>query len=104
MNSKLLRNRVDENDMALSKLEFIVGPFSCRCLAPDLVGFGKSGKIPNFDYRFINMYKYFCAWMDQIAPQGKIIIVHHDWGSCFGFHWAYEHQDRVKVRNLTFIN
>ena len=50
------------------------------------------------------MYKYFCAWMDQIAPKGKIIIVHHDWGSCFGFHWAYEHQDRVKVLNLPFVN
>lgn len=67
-----------------------------RCLAPDLIGMGQSGKRPDGSYRFSDHYEYLSAWFDAVLPDEKVILVIHDWGSALGFHWANQHRDRVE--------
>lgn len=64
-----------------------------RCLAPDLVGFGRSGK-PKIDYRFVDHARYLDAWFEALGLE-RVTIVGHDWGGALGFHWASRHPDRV---------
>lgn len=68
---------------------------SFRCLAPDLIGMGDSGKNPSGDYTFADHSAFFDAWIDAVAPDGKVRLVIHDWGGALGFHWAARHPDRV---------
>ena len=68
-----------------------------RCLAPDLVGMGDSGKSPAGSYRFVDHVRYLDAWLDAVVPAGRIAMVVHDWGSALGFHWAHRHADRVRA-------
>ncbi|XP_077981784.1 coelenterazine h 2-monooxygenase-like [Glandiceps talaboti] len=68
-----------------------------RCLAPDLIGMGKSAKLPNHSYRFVDHYRYLSAWMEAVGLPEKITIVCHDWGSGLGLHWCHQHQARVKA-------
>src|SRR5689334_12761896 len=35
-----------------------------RCLAPDLIGMGRSGKAPDGSYRFVDHARYLDAWLD----------------------------------------
>ena len=67
-----------------------------RCIAPDLVGMGDSGKAPSGSYRFVDHARYLDAWFDAVVPTGKLTLVVHDWGSALGFHWARRHPDRIK--------
>jgi haloalkane dehalogenase len=64
-----------------------------RCLAPDLIGMGQSGR-PEIDYRFVDHARYLDAWFDALALS-KVTLVVHDWGSALGFHWAARHPERV---------
>lgn len=63
-----------------------------RCIAPDLIGMGHSGK-PNIDYLFTDHVKYLDAFLDTIP--GRVLLVIQDWGSALGFHWAFRHQSRI---------
>ncbi|MFQ5853646.1 MAG: haloalkane dehalogenase [Candidatus Binatia bacterium] len=67
-----------------------------RCLAPDLVGMGSSGKAPDGSYRFVDHARYLDAWFDTLQITENVTLVGHDWGSALGFYWAYRHPDRVK--------
>lgn len=68
-----------------------------RCLAPDLIGMGQSGKIPGLSiYRFIDHYRYFEAWLQAVGATQNVTFVIHDWGTALAFHWAYQHQNAVK--------
>lgn len=67
-----------------------------RCLAPDLVGMGQSGKNPSGSYRFVDHYRYIEAWMAALDLSRNVIFVIHDWGSALGFNWAYHHQEAVQ--------
>src|ERR1700761_3067596 len=71
-----------------------------RLIAPDLIGMGDSGKLPNpghDTYRFVTHQKYLAAFIDAvIKPNEKILFVIHDWGSALGFDWANRHRDRVR--------
>jgi len=67
-----------------------------RCLAPDLVGMGDSGKNPSGSYRFVDHARYLDAWLDAVDVGSAVTFVIHDWGSALGFHWANRHPDRVK--------
>jgi haloalkane dehalogenase len=66
-----------------------------RCLAPDLVGMGESGKNPAGFYRFVDHAKYLDAWIEALGLDNITFVV-HDWGSALGFYWAERHPDRVK--------
>ena len=66
-----------------------------RCLAPDLVGMGQSGKAPSGAYRFADHVRYLDAWFDALELTENVTLVMHDWGSALGFHWARRHADRV---------
>ncbi|HZS03324.1 MAG TPA: haloalkane dehalogenase [Blastocatellia bacterium] len=68
-----------------------------RCLAPDLVGMGQSGKSPSNAYRFADHSRYLDAWFDSLRLTEKVILVLHDWGSALGFHWASRHEERVQA-------
>jgi haloalkane dehalogenase len=66
-----------------------------RCLAPDLVGMGDSGKAPSGSYRFVEHARYLDAWFDAVGLGRDVTLVVHDWGSALGFHWARRHPERV---------
>ncbi len=84
---------------------------SARCLAPDLVGMGTSGKAPNGNYRFVDHSRYLDAWFEARGLNGNVTLVVHDWGSALGFHWARRNPQRIKglvymeaiVRPLTWL-
>ncbi len=67
-----------------------------RCLAPDLIGMGDSGKAPDGSYRFVDHARYLDAWFDALDLRHDVTLVVHDWGSALGFHWANRHRDAVK--------
>src|SRR5260370_2622315 len=67
-----------------------------RCLAPDLVGMGSSGKAPHHSYRFVDHARYLDAWFDALDLRRNVTLVVHDWGSALGFYWAQRHPERVK--------
>lgn len=68
-----------------------------RCLAPDLLGFGDSGKEPSHQYRFEDQYRYFCAWLESIKLDGDYIFVCQELGSMIAFHWCSKHPEKVKA-------
>jgi haloalkane dehalogenase len=68
-----------------------------RCLAPDLVGMGESGRAPGSTYRFVDHARYLDAWFDALGLTGGVTLVVHDWGSALGFHWARRHPDAVRA-------
>ncbi|KAI8271140.1 hypothetical protein K4K58_000015 [Colletotrichum sp. SAR11_239] len=66
-----------------------------RCIAPDLVGFGDSDKVPGLEYRVADHQAYLDAFMDAVLPTEKVILVLHDWGSALGLDWARRNENRV---------
>jgi haloalkane dehalogenase len=70
-----------------------------RCIAPDLIGMGDSDKLPDpgpDSYRFVEHREYLNGLLDQVVPDGKVVLVIHDWGSALGFDWAHRNPDRVR--------
>src|SRR2546427_1506626 len=59
-----------------------------RCLAPDLIGMGESGKAPGARYRFVDHARYLDTWLDALGLATDVTLVMHDWGSALGFHWT----------------
>lgn len=68
-----------------------------RCLAPDLIGMGDSGKNPAGSYRFVDHARYLDAWFEALGLTRNVTLVVHDWGSALGFYWAHRHPDRIKA-------
>src|SRR5581483_11598169 len=66
-----------------------------RCLAPDLIGMGDSGRPPACSYRFVDHARYLDAWFEALGLT-RVTLVVHDWGSALGFHWAHRHPERVR--------
>jgi haloalkane dehalogenase len=66
-----------------------------RCLAPDLIGMGDSGKAPAGGYRLLDHVRYLDAWFAALDLR-RVVLVVHDWGSALGFHWARRHPERVR--------
>ena len=65
-----------------------------RCIAPDLIGMGKSDK-PDIGYHFVDHVKYLDDFIEAMGLK-NITLVIHDWGSGLGFHYAMRHEDNVK--------
>lgn len=70
-----------------------------RCLAPDLVGYGQSGK-PECQYRFFDHVRYLDAFIDEIGLRSAYIVA-QDWGTALAFHLAARRPDFV--RGLVFM-
>lgn len=75
-----------------------------RCLAPDLVGMGDSGRIPSESmYTFHDHYKYLNAWFEAVGATDNITLVVHDWGSGLGFNYAYQHRHDGRVKAIAYM-
>lgn len=70
-----------------------------HCYAPDLIGFGQSGK-PDIDYRFADHIRYLDAFIER-AGIGSAYLVAQDWGTALAFHLAARRPDFV--RGLAFM-
>ena len=68
---------------------------SRRCLAPDLIGMGESGKSSGGTYRFADHARYLDGWFEALGLSRNVVLVVHDWGSALGFDWARRHPERV---------
>jgi haloalkane dehalogenase len=66
-----------------------------RCIAPDLIGMGKSNK-PDIDYGFQDSSDYLNSFIKQLGLK-NVTLVLHDWGSGLGFHYANTHQENIKA-------
>ncbi|MEE9299274.1 MAG: haloalkane dehalogenase [Acidimicrobiia bacterium] len=68
-----------------------------RCLAPDLVGMGRSGPSSTGSYRLVDHRDHLDAWFEAVEADDAVTLVVHDWGSGLGFDWANRHRSRVKA-------
>ena len=68
-----------------------------RCLAPDLVGMGQSGKSPAQAYRFVDHARYLDAWFEALNLTSNVTLIVHDWGSALGFHRAARYPSQIKA-------
>lgn len=68
-----------------------------RCIAPDLIGMGDSGKLEGSQYRFFDHRRYLDAFLETIGVRDNVILVVHDWGSALGFDWANRNRSAVKA-------
>ncbi len=65
-----------------------------RCIAPDLIGMGKSDK-PDLDYRFSDHSKYLEGFIEKLGLTNVTLVI-HDWGSGLGFHYAMRNESNIK--------
>lgn len=68
-----------------------------RCLAPDLVGMGRSGPSPTGAYRFADHAAYLDAWFETLGLTSNVTLVLHDWGSALGFDRACRHPQHIRA-------
>jgi haloalkane dehalogenase len=68
-----------------------------RCLAPDLIGMGQSGKSPTNAYRLVDHARYLDAWFEARDLTRNVTLVLHDWGSALGFYRAFRHPEQIKA-------
>ncbi len=66
-----------------------------HCIAPDLIGMGKSDK-PSLNYGFSDTYHYVEGFIEKMGLK-NITLVLHDWGSGMGFNYANLHRDNIKA-------
>jgi haloalkane dehalogenase len=61
-----------------------------RCIAPDLIGFGKSDK-PDINYSLEDHINYIEGFIAKLGLK-HITLVMHGWGSVIGFDYAMHHE------------
>ena len=66
-----------------------------RCLAPDLIGMGASGK-PEIEYRLTDHVAYIDAFIEALGLH-NITFVMHDWGVVIGLHYLTRYPGNVKA-------
>jgi haloalkane dehalogenase len=76
----------------------LVAPVA-RCIAPDLIGFGQSGK-PDIEYRFFDHVRYLDTFLDQAGITSAYVVA-HDWGTGLAFHLAARRPEFI--RGLAFM-
>jgi haloalkane dehalogenase len=72
---------------------------AAHCIAPDLIGFGQSGK-PDIPYRFEDHARYLDAFIAASGVSSAYLVV-QDWGTALAFHLAARRPDFV--RGLAFM-
>ena len=65
-----------------------------RCLAPDLIGMGNSGR-PAISYRFDDHARYLEAWMSALHLE-DVTLVGYDWGGALAMDYAARHPKSVR--------
>jgi haloalkane dehalogenase len=76
----------------------LVAPVA-HCIAPDLIGFGQSGK-PAIEFRFADHVRYFDAFLEGAGISSAFIIA-QDWGTALAFHLAARRPEFI--RGLAFM-
>jgi haloalkane dehalogenase len=76
----------------------VIGPVrdaGFRCLAPDLVGFGRSDKPTDIAfYTYDRHVACAASLLEDLDVQGATVVV-HDWGGPIGLRLAVEHPQRI---------
>ena len=70
-----------------------------RCVAPDLIGMGDSGRLAPSGpqrYRMVEHRAYLDAFLDALDIRTRVTLVLHDWGSVLGFDWANRHREAIR--------
>lgn len=70
-------------------------------LAPDLLGFGRSGKGGQNDYSLEGIARFAERFLDEIACVDRVRLVVHDWGSA-ALAFAQRHPERIE--RLVVVN
>lgn len=65
-----------------------------RCIAPDLMGMGKSER-PDIEYSIFDHIKYIDKFIETLNLK-RVTIVMHGWGSLIGFDWAVRNANNCK--------
>lgn len=71
-----------------------------RCIAPDLIGMGDSGKLENSgpqSYRFVEHRQFLDEFLKLMDINENAVFVIHDWGSALGFDWASRNPEKVRA-------
>jgi haloalkane dehalogenase len=76
----------------------LVAPIA-HCIAPDLIGFGQSGK-PDIAYRFADHVRYLDAFLAESGISSAYVVA-QDWGTALAFHLAARKPEFV--RGLAFM-
>jgi haloalkane dehalogenase len=76
----------------------LVAPVA-HCIAPDLIGFGQSGK-PDIEYRVADHVRYLDAFLDH-AGISSAFVVAQDWGTALAFLLAARRPEFI--RGLAFM-
>lgn len=66
-----------------------------RCVAPDFIGMGKSGK-PDLEYRVFDHINYIHGFIEKLGLK-NITLVLHGWGSVIGFDYAKRYPENIKA-------
>jgi haloalkane dehalogenase len=72
----------------------LVAPVA-HCIAPDLIGFGQSGK-PDIEYRVFDHVRYLDAFLDSMGITSAYFVA-HDWGTVLAFHLAARKPEFVRA-------
>jgi pimeloyl-ACP methyl ester carboxylesterase len=64
-------------------------------IAPDLIGFGRSGKAGHLDYTLGGLTEFLERFLADLAVD-RIRLVAHDWGAGVGLLFAQRHPERVE--------
>lgn len=65
-----------------------------RCIAPDLIGMGKSEK-PDIQYSIFDHIKYVEKFIETLNLK-RVTLIMHGWGSLIGFDYAMRHENNCK--------
>jgi pimeloyl-ACP methyl ester carboxylesterase len=78
-------------------------PFLARTggVAPDLLGFGRSGKAGHNDYSLEGIARFVERFLDEVVDVERVRLVVHDWGSA-ALAFAQRHPERIE--RLVVIN
>lgn len=66
-----------------------------HCIAPDLIGMGKSSK-PDISYTIFEHIHYIEQFIN-LKQLTRITMVLHGWGSVIGFYLAHKYPERIKA-------
>jgi pimeloyl-ACP methyl ester carboxylesterase len=70
-------------------------------IAPDLIGFGRSGKGGHLDYSVAGLTQFLERFLVEIQVE-RVKLVAHDWGAAVGLALAARHPERVE--RLVLVN